>query len=167
MNAFAGGLIGWGAILLVTTLVFPRKETTVDEYDRTARNTALATALSVACTAVGALLLLVAHEWLYALAGLGTAAVAYYLGQVAITWRSWSALAIDVSRERAASGGHVTVRTASRIGLLPTAAHAPWAVPHALAIKDAGDTALEITSARRRLRWAARHPRGGKPPPPL
>lgn len=64
LNAIGGGLIGWGALLLASTLVFPVMSSSVVEYERTSRNTRLATELSIASTALGAVLLLVNSAWL-------------------------------------------------------------------------------------------------------
>src|SRR5262245_45546837 len=101
LTAIGGGLIGWGALLLVMTLTFPTVSSgTVDEYERTSRNTRIATALSIVSTAAGTVIILVNHDWLFALVGIGIGGFGYYVVQVTATWRSWRALAAQVEYAR-------------------------------------------------------------------
>ena len=168
LNAIGGGLIGWGALLLVSTLTAPTSASgTVDEYERTSRNTQAATALSIASTAAGAVLILVNHAWLYALAGVALGALTYYAVQVAVTHRAWRGLAARVKFERARLDGRVTTHTATRIGMLAYPAAAPEShASHALSIEGSGPRAAAIVTERARLSWALWHPRGGRPAAP-
>jgi hypothetical protein len=164
LNALGGGLIGWGAVLLASTLVWPTSRASVAEFERSARNQQIATALSILSTAAGALVILLNGEWPYATAGVGAGLAIYYMVQVWSTWRAWQALARQVDFERERQDGRVTLETAARIGLTPASPDAPFVVPHVFAVEGAGELATTVVSQRRRLTWAMRHPRGGPAP---
>jgi hypothetical protein len=168
LNAIGGGLIGWGALLLASTLVFPVVSSSVVEYERTSRNTRLATELSIASTAVGAVLLLVNSAWLYAFAGLGGGVAVWYVIQVATTWRAWRSLAAQVERERSLSGGRVAGDTAARAGVVPGLVTVRALRAHLMPSDGpAAPDAAAVVAGRSRLRWALLHPRGGRPPIPF
>lgn len=162
LNAIGAGLIGWGAILLATTLAAPIATSSIAEFERTSRNVRVATALSILSTAAGAVLLLVNHEWFYALIGLAVGATVFYAVQVTLTWHAWRALAAQVDLERSQLDDRVTIETAGRIGLLPASVSVPFAVPLTPAVEGSGERAHAITVERARLWWALRHPRGGR-----
>lgn len=165
LNALAAGLIGWGATLLASTLILPVRTTSTSEFERTARNAQIATTMSIASTAIGAVLLLINRAWEYAIAGLGAGAFVYYVVQVAITWRTWRALAAQVELERSRTGGRVTVDTAASVGLIPGSVGAESLRPHLLPVEGStGLDAAAVVAERSRLRWALRHPRGGQAP---
>lgn len=164
LDAIGGGLIGTGALLLLTTLWWPtppQERVGVAEHGRIHRNSTVATIVSAVATFAGAVLLLVRSEWLWALVGVGIAVALYYAMLVSWAHAEWKAIKRQVARERENGDGRITVNTANWMGMLNDTSAGPTMASHLMADADFGAQAQRVAERNSRWLWALRHPRGG------
>ncbi len=163
LTAIGGGLIAGGAVLLLTTLLYPPAETWQVgwvEHARRRRNANYATLSSGLATVAGAVILLVSSAWPWAFAGVAAAGLIFYASLAQATYREWMLLRRKVDRERSIDG-RITIHTAAWVGVIEASRHEDELCRDMfLSDKPATDRALEIVTKRARLKWALRHPRG-------
>jgi hypothetical protein len=171
--AFGSGLIAAGALLALGTVLFPPADKTQvgsAEGYRQERNANIATACAAVAGFVGAVLVLVGTEWMYAFLGAAALAAAYYVFLATVTYfrqrriLSTVLLEREIDHDEAGAPGRITVATAADLGIGSGGdgglrSHFLGAAQDPQSRQDA---ALYEALARNRARltWALRYPYG-------
>jgi hypothetical protein len=166
-DAIAAGLIAGGALLLVTTLVWPvglAEWVGLAEYWREKRAADIAVSMSAVATFTGAVLLLFGGAWPWALLGAALPLAFYYSVLVLQTRQHWKELLTQIVHERTKGDGRVTSGTAIKIGLSSDRGQwDPVTARHLVNDESFGAYGQRLAERNSSWSWALRHPRGGGP----